>query len=92
MAITASEIQRLVEAAFPDAILHIEDLAGDGDHYAIHVTSERFVSKSRIQQHQMVYQALGGRVGAQLHALSIRTSLPPASKPLSTETESESLP
>jgi len=92
MAITASEIQRLVQAAFPGAILHIEDLAGDGDHYAIHVMSERFVSKSRIQQHQMVYQALGERVGKQLHALSIRTSLPPSPKPLASETERESRP
>jgi stress-induced morphogen len=86
MAITAFEIERLVHAAIPGAILHIEDLAGDGDHYAIHVTSEKFASKSRIQQHQMVYEALGGRVGGQLHALSIRTSLPPAGNPLSTET------
>jgi len=76
MAITASEIKQLIQAALPDAILQIDDLAGDGDHYAVHVTSARFASKSRIQQHQMVYDALGGRVGEQLHALSIRTSLP----------------
>ncbi|MDF3033489.1 MAG: bolA protein [Alphaproteobacteria bacterium] len=90
MAITSSEIQQLIQAALPDAVLHIEDLAGDGDHYAVHVTSERFASKSRIQQHQMVYEALGGRVGRQLHALSIQTSLPSISTSLSSATESES--
>ena len=89
MAITALEIQQLVQEAIPGAILRIEDLAGDGDHYAIHVTSEKFASKSRIQQHQMVYEALGGRVGGQLHALSIQTSLPPIEKPLPTETTTE---
>jgi len=78
MAIEAYEIQQLIQTAIPDATLHIEDLAGDGDHYAVHVTSATFVSKSRIQQHQMVYAALKGRVGEQLHALSIRTSLPPS--------------
>ena len=82
MAITISEIQQLIQTAIPDAILQIDDLAGDGDHYAVHVTSASFAAKSRIQQHQMVYQALGTRVGKQLHALSIRTSLPPASPPL----------
>lgn len=76
MAITASEIHQLIQAAIPDAILTIEDLAGDGDHYAVHVTSATFASKTRIQQHQMVYEALGGRVGGQLHALSVRTSIP----------------
>ena len=87
MAITISEIRQLIEAAIPGAILHIEDLAGDGDHYAVHVISEKFASKSRIQQHQMVYQALGGRVGGQLHALSIQTSLPSAPNLLSVERE-----
>lgn len=81
MAITKSEIRRMVETAIPGAILHIEDLAGDGDHYAIRVISEKFASKSRIQQHQMVYQALGDRMGGQLHALSIQTSLPPTQNP-----------
>lgn len=89
MAITASEIRQLIQDAIPDATLAIEDLAGDGDHYAVHVTSSLFKSKSRIQQHQMVYEALGGRVGGQLHALSIRTSLPQIdSKPISIERES----
>jgi stress-induced morphogen len=89
MAITASEIQELIQAAFPDAILQIEDLAGDGDHYAVHITSAKFVSKNRIQQHQMVYEALGGRVGGQLHALSIRTSVPSNQPPSLTLIESE---
>lgn len=90
MAITASKIQELIQAAFPDAILKIEDLAGDGDHYAIHVTSAKFASKSRIQQHQMVYEALEGRVGAQLHALSIQTAIPSNPIPSLTLIESES--
>ena len=89
MAITAAEIKQFIKSAIPDAILTIEDLAGDGDHYAVHVVSSAFVAKSRIQQHQMVYEALGGRVGEQLHALSIRTSVPPVTPPL-TIVESES--
>ncbi|MBM3468621.1 MAG: BolA family transcriptional regulator [Alphaproteobacteria bacterium] len=78
MAIAASEIQNLIQAALPDAVIEITDLAGDGDHYAVHVTSTLFASKSRVQQHQLVYEALGGRVGGQLHALSVRTSVPPS--------------
>lgn len=89
MAITAFEIQQLIQAAFPDAIMQIEDLAGDGDHYSIHVTSSAFTAKSRVQQHQMVYEALGGRVGKQLHALSIRTSIPSNPQPTLTLVESE---
>ena len=88
MAIAASEIQQLIQTAIPDAILQIDDLAGDGDHYAVHVASASFAGKTRIQQHQMVYQALGERVGNQLHALSVRTSLSPASPSL-TIVESE---
>lgn len=76
MAMTSSTIEKLIKVALPDAIVHIQDLAGDGDHYAVHVISAAFASKNRIQQHQMIYQALEGRVGGQLHALSIRTSLP----------------
>lgn len=90
MAITAVEIQQLLQAAFPDATLQLKDLAGDGDHYAVHVTSSAFISKSRVQQHQMVYEALGGRVGGQLHALSIQTSIPLNLQPLSIKKESES--
>lgn len=76
MAMEASEIQRLIKAAFPDAEIVIEDLRGDGDHYAAQVTSTAFVGKSRVQQHQMVYQALQGRMGDALHALALQTSAP----------------
>ena len=76
MAMEASEIQRLIKAAFPDAEVVIEDLRGDGDHYAAQVTSSAFTGKSRVQQHQMVYQALQGRMGDALHALALQTSAP----------------
>lgn len=89
MAITATEIQTLIQAALPDATLEIKDLAGDGDHYAVHVVSAKFAAKTRVQQHQMIYEALGGRMGGQLHALSIRTSLPELTKPPLSLIESE---
>ena len=76
MAMEASEIARLIKEAIPDAEVVIEDLRGDGDHYAAQVTSATFVGKSRVQQHQMVYQALQGRVGDALHALALQTSAP----------------
>ncbi len=76
MAMEASEIQRLIKQAFPDAEIVIEDLRGDGDHYAAQVTSAAFAGKSRVQQHQMVYQALQGRMGDALHALALQTSAP----------------
>jgi stress-induced morphogen len=74
MAMDATEIERLIKAAFPDATVLIRDLAGDGDHYAAHVTSSQFAGKSRVQQHQMVYAALKGRMGGQLHALQLTTA------------------
>jgi len=77
MAMEASEIARLIKEAIPDAEVVIEDLRGDGDHYAAQVTSASFVGKSRVQQHQMVYLALKGRMGDQLHALALQTN-PPA--------------
>lgn len=77
MAMLEQDIQRMIEEAIPSALVQMEDLAGDGDHFAVHVISESFKDKTRIQQHQMVYQALGTRVGGQLHALAIRTSVPP---------------
>ena len=77
MAMEASEIARLIKESIPDAEVVIEDLRGDGDHYAAQVTSKAFVGKSRVQQHQMVYQALRGRMGDQLHALALQTN-PPA--------------
>jgi len=76
MAMTESEIQRLIVEAFPDAQVVIEDLAGDGDHYAARVTSAAFAGKSRVQQHQMVYAALRGQMGGVLHALALETLLP----------------
>jgi stress-induced morphogen len=72
----AAEIERLIKAGIPDAIVVIEDLRGDGDHYAARVTSRAFEGKSRVQQHQMVYQALKGKMGDQLHALALQTSAP----------------
>lgn len=76
MAMDASEIESLIKATFPDAIVEIQDLAGDGDHYAARVVSGAFKGKSRVQQHQMVYEALGGRMGDALHALALTTAVP----------------
>ena len=76
MPMAASEIEQLIKAKLPDAAIEITDLAGDGDHYAASVTSSAFAGKSRVQQHQMVYDALGGRMGGVLHALKLTTSAP----------------
>ncbi len=76
MAMLAAEIEALIKAALPDADVVIEDLAGDGDHYRARVSSAAFAGKSRIQQHKMVYEALGGRMGGALHALQLVTSVP----------------
>lgn len=76
MAIAASEIEALIKAAIPDAVVTIEDLAGDGDHYAASVVAESFRGLSRVRQHQIVYAALRGRVGGELHALALQTSVP----------------
>jgi stress-induced morphogen len=72
----ANEIERLIKASFPDARVEIRDLAGDGDHYAATITSAAFKGKSRVQQHQMVYAALKGNMGGQLHALALTTQAP----------------
>jgi len=69
-----SEIEALIKAALPDADIEIRDLAGDGDHDAAHVVSAAFKGKSRVQQHKMVYDALGGRMGDALHALALTTA------------------
>ncbi len=74
MAMAASEIEKLIRDAFPDADVTITDLAGDNDHYAAMVVSAAFKGKSRVQQHQMVYDALQGRMGGVLHALSLQTA------------------
>ena len=76
MAMAASEIEAMIRAALPDARVTVEDLAGDGDHYAANVVSESFRGVSRVKQHQMVYAALRGRMGGELHALALQTSAP----------------
>ncbi|MEW6255706.1 MAG: BolA family transcriptional regulator [Pseudomonadota bacterium] len=76
MAMAAEEIERLIKQALPDAQVTIEDLAGDGDHYAAIIVSEAFRGKSRVQQHQLVYAALQGNMGGVLHALALKTSAP----------------
>jgi stress-induced morphogen len=73
MAMMANEIEKLIKEAFPDAEVTITDLAGDNDHYAAMVKSKAFKGKTRVQQHQMVYDALKGRMGGVLHALSLQT-------------------
>ena len=79
MPMNPAEIEKLIKEALPDAEVKIEDLRGDGDHYAAYVVSGSFKGKSRVQQHQMVYQALQGRMGNELHALALQTSAPPDS-------------
>ena len=76
MPMDANEIERLIKAKFPDAEVTIMDLAGDGDHYAAHVVSAAFRGKTRVQQHQLIYEALGGRMGGALHALALTTAAP----------------
>ena len=76
MPMNAAEIERLIRQKLPDAEVTIQDLAGDGDHYAATVVSKAFKGKSRVQQHQMVYEALQGQMGGALHALALQTSPP----------------
>ena len=76
MAMDAGEIKRMIIEALPDAEVVIDDLRGDGDHYAARVTSEEFRGKTRVQQHQMVYKALKGKMGDTLHALAVQTATP----------------
>ena len=76
MAMDAHDIEAMIKAALPDAIVEIKDLAGDGDHYAATVTSAAFKGKTRVQQHQMVYAALQGNMGGVLHTLALTTSVP----------------
>ena len=76
MPMAAAEIEQLIREAIPDAQVTIEDLRGDGDHYAAHVVSAAFRGKTRVQQHQMVYRALRGRMGNELHALALQTGAP----------------
>ncbi len=76
MAMDAIDIEQLIKGAIPDARVTIEDLRGDGDHYAALVVSAAFKGKTRVQQHQMVYNALQDRMGTTLHALALQTSVP----------------
>ncbi len=78
MPMSADEILSLVKQAFPDAVIDLKDLRGDNDHYQLYVESRVFIGKTRVQQHQMVYQALQGRVGGVLHALALTTATPRA--------------
>ena len=76
MPMAAEEIEALICAALPDAQVEIRDLAGDGDHYAARVVSKAFAGLNRVRQHQLVYRALGGRMGGELHALQLETAAP----------------
>ena len=78
MAMNIEELERLIKEALPDAVVNIEDLRGDGDHYAAYVSSKAFEGLSRVKQHQMVYNALQGKMGNELHALALQTSVPGA--------------
>jgi stress-induced morphogen len=79
MPMSADQLQSELRAAFPDADIGIVDLAGDGDHYRASIVSKTFVGLSRVKQHQLVYQALKGKVGGELHALALETSAPQSS-------------
>ena len=76
MAMAAEEIEELIRQGIPDARVEITDLAGDGDHYAARVVAESFRGMPRVRQHQLVYEALGGRMGGALHALQLSTATP----------------
>ena len=76
MPMTAGQLEQMIRTALPDAEVEITDLRGDGDHYAAHVVSKTFIGKTRVQQHQMVYDAMGGGMGDTLHALALQTSVP----------------
>jgi len=76
MPMAASEIESMITAALPGAVVEMTDLAGDNDHWAAKVTAPQFVGKSRVQQHKMVYAALDGKMGGVLHALQLTTAVP----------------
>ncbi len=76
MGMPSEAIEALIMEAFPDAQIKLVDLAGDNDHYELSIVSEKFRGKSRVAQHQMVYAALQGKMGGELHALALRTSAP----------------
>ena len=76
MPMDPSEIESMIKEALPDAEVKLEDLVGDGDHWSATVISSAFTGKTRVQQHQLIYSALQGRVGGELHALALQTSAP----------------
>ncbi len=76
MPISAANLEAELRAAFPDAEIAIDDLAGDGDHYRAHITSPAFKGLNRVRQHQLVYAALKGKVGGEIHALALETKAP----------------
>ena len=76
MPMPADELENRLRAAFPDAEISIQDLAGDGDHYRARIVSPVFKGLPRVRQHQMVYAALGGQMGGELHALALQTAVP----------------
>ena len=78
MPMPADELETSLRTAFPDAEVTVTDLAGDGDHYRARIVSAAFTGLSRVKQHQLVYRALGGRMGGELHALALETSAPPS--------------
>ncbi len=79
MPMTSAQIESDLRAAFPDADIQIDDLAGDGDHFRARIVSSAFTGLSRVRQHQLVFQAMKGKVGGVLHALALETSPPPGS-------------
>jgi len=76
MPMSAAEIETMIKAALPGAEVEMTDLAGDNDHWAARVVAPQFAGKNRVQQHKMVYEALGGRMGGALHALQLTTAIP----------------
>ncbi|MEW6168707.1 MAG: BolA family transcriptional regulator [Pseudomonadota bacterium] len=76
MTMTATQIEALLRPAFPDALIELTDTAGDGDHWSARIVSAAFRGKSRVQQHQMVYAAIGAQMGGELHALALQTAVP----------------
>ena len=76
MPMAAADIVAMIETALPGAVVEMRDLAGDNDHWAARVTAPQFAGLSRVQQHKLVYDALGGRMGGELHALQLSTQAP----------------
>ena len=76
MAMSATQIEQLIANSLPGAVIRVEKLSDDGEHYAVHVTAKEFIGKSRIAQHKMVYEAMGGHMGSDLHAMALQTSPP----------------